>query len=85
MENKKKRLAIKANVTVYRINKKTSRLLSGYLLETKDMGESGLFLKTPNRVPVDTRLRIEIELLPEKKTISAEGKVAWIAKKSQRN
>lgn len=79
-----KRLAIKVKVKVYRIDKDTSHFLNAYLLETKDMTQKGLFLRTSNTFPINTRLRLEIKLTPAEPVIFAEGKVAWIAKKSQK-
>lgn len=78
-----KRLAIGIKVNVYRIDKDTSHILDAYLLETKDMTQKGLFLRTLKTFPIDTRLRLEIELMPDAPAVSVEGKVAWIAKKSQ--
>lgn len=78
-----KRLAVGIKVNVYRIDKDTSHTLDAYLLETRDMTQKGLFLRTPKTFPIDTKLRLEVELPPDAPEVSAEGKVAWIAKKSQ--
>jgi len=79
-----KRLAISVKIKVFRMGKKTSRILDAYLLETKDLTQKGLFLRTPKIFPIETKLRLEIEMPPNLPVVSAEGKVAWIAKKSNR-
>lgn len=78
-----KRLAISSKAKVYRIDKDTSHTLDAYLLETKDMTQRGFFLRTPKTFPVDTKLTIEVELIPGKPAFYAEGKVARIAKKTE--
>ena len=78
-----KRLAISAKIKVYRVDKATTRVLDAYLFEAKDMTQKGLFLKTPKTFPVGAKLKLELTLCPNKPAISVEGKVAWIAKRSQ--
>ena len=80
---RKKRLAVSAKVKIYRVDKKSHRLLKAYLLETRDMTQKGLFLRTPRIMPIGTVLRIEITLSPELSPLVAEGKVAWFAKPTQ--
>ena len=79
----KKRLAISTKVKIYRVDKKSHRLLKAYLLETRDMTQKGLFLRTPRIMPIGTPLRIEITLSPDVPPIVAEGKVAWFARPTQ--
>ncbi|NQT95634.1 MAG: PilZ domain-containing protein [Candidatus Omnitrophica bacterium] len=85
MEKRKyhKRLAVATRVKVYRIDKRSSHILSVYLLETKDMTQKGLFLKTKKTFPIHTQVRLELTLLPDSPPINVEGKVAWLAKRSQ--
>jgi len=78
-----KRLVITTSVKIYKKGKRASQLLSAYLLETKDMTQKGLFLKTDKVFPIDTEVRLELSLLPNKPPVNAEGKVAWLAKPSQ--
>ena len=60
-----------------------TRTMDAYLLEAKDITTRGLFLKTPNVLPVNTKLKLEIILGEEDTAIFAEGRVAWVAKRSQ--
>jgi Tfp pilus assembly protein PilZ len=82
-KRRKKRLAFNVKVKVYRADKDTSGLLDAYMLETRDITQKGLFLKTEKTFPINTKVKLEAVLSPGKPAISAEGRVAWIAKKSQ--
>jgi len=79
-----RRLAINTKVRVYMVNEKTSRLYNGYFLETRDITEKGLFLKTRKRFPINTRVNLRMKLQKNLPPVIANGKVIWIAKRSQK-
>ena len=78
-----KRLVVSARVKVYRLDKKTHRMLSAYFLEARDMTRKGFFVKTQKPLPVGTELKIEITIPDSSESIILQSKVAWIAKRSQ--
>ena len=79
----KKRLAISSKVKVCRLGKKAHRTLSAYFLEAKDMTQKGFFVKIDKPFPVGTQFTINLPLHDPTDYITLEGKVAWIAKKTQ--
>ncbi len=78
-----KRLAVGAKVNIYRFNKKTRRILDAYLLDAKDMTKKGFFVRIDKPFRVGTELRIELMLPGNYESVMLDGKVAWIAKRSQ--
>jgi Tfp pilus assembly protein PilZ len=79
----KKRLAVSSKVKVSRLGDTHRGTLNAYILETKDMTQKGLFLRTKDILPIKTRLRLELSLWSGKPPVKLEGYVAWIAKESQ--
>ncbi|MFC1806957.1 PilZ domain-containing protein [Candidatus Omnitrophota bacterium] len=77
-----KRLAFDVKVLIYRISRSKGKKIQAFLLDTKDLTQKGLFLKTPNIFPIGTELYLELELPTSSIPICAVGHVAWIAKKS---
>ena len=77
-----KRLGINIKVKVFILKNRSSYVLDGYLLETKDITSRGLFLKSETTFPLKTKLRIEVDLEKGSAPASAEGEVAWITKPS---
>ena len=43
---------------------------------TEDISMTGMFIKTPNVAPPDSKLRIELEI-PEGPKVEIEGRVMW--------
>jgi len=78
-----KRLAVSSNIKVYRLDKKTHHTLSAYFLEAKDMTQKGFFVKIQKPLPINTELKIRLPLPDASGYITLEGKVAWIAKRTQ--
>ena len=78
-----KRLAVTTKIKIYRLDKKTRHTLNAYLLETKDMTQKGLFLKTQKPLPLGTELQLEFSLLQASTPVTVDARVAWIAKSSQ--
>ena len=78
-----KRLVVSSRVKVYRLNRKTQHTLSAYFLEAKDMTRKGFFVKINKPLPIDTELKIHLPLPDASGHITLEGRVAWIAKRTQ--
>jgi len=80
-----KRLAIATKVKIYKKGKRSSQLSSAYLLETKDMTQRGLFLKTDKVFDLNTEVKLQLFLFQDNPPVIVEGKVAWLATPSQRS
>lgn len=78
-----KRLAVGTSVKVYRLDKKTHRMLNIYFLEAKDMTQKGFFIKIQKPLPIGTELKMELPLPNVSGSVILESRVAWIAKRSQ--
>ena len=78
-----KRLAVNIKVKAYRLDKKAHRMLNAYLLEAKDMTKKGFFVKIQKPLSIGTELKIELTIPKVSSPIVLEGRVAWIARRSQ--
>lgn len=79
----KKRLAVSSKVKVCSLDRKACRTLNAYFLEAKDMTQKGFFIKINKPFPIGTQLKIDLPFHDVSDQVTLEGKVAWIAKKSQ--
>ncbi|MFH1645211.1 MAG: PilZ domain-containing protein [Candidatus Omnitrophota bacterium] len=80
-----RRLAISTSIKISVADGKGKSSYKAYLLETTNLTQKGLFFKTKHKFKKGTPLLLEIALPPDPEPIHAEGKVAWIAVKAQKN
>ena len=82
-KREQKRLAIKVPVKWRSKGHAERKLAEGFILDTRNLTEGGLFLKTSFSVKEGTR--VSLELIPKKnaKPIVLYGKVMWTAQKDR--